>query len=131
MAGEIKLLIIDDDINQCKSLKNILDKKGYQTYTACSSIEALRLVKENEFDLVITDLIIKGDKNGVEVFKEMKILRPDIKSILFTGYGPEEERRLLLEAIEAGMLDEILRKPVWPDELIKAVEKHTGGNKDE
>jgi DNA-binding NtrC family response regulator len=129
MARKINLLVIDDDVNQCKTLKSILDKKGYQTYIATGSAEALRLVKEKELDLVIIDLIIKGDKNGVEIFKDMKKIKPDIKAVLFTGYGPQEEMRLLHEALLEGMLDEILRKPIWPDELIKAVEKHTGANK--
>lgn len=128
MDREINLLIIDDDPNQCKTLKYILDKKGYQTATACSSQEALGLVKEKKFDLAIIDLVIKGDKNGVEIFKELKDTRPDIKALLFTGYGPQEEMKLLFEAVKEGMLDEILRKPIWPEELIKAVEKHTGGN---
>ena len=127
MAEEINLLIVDDDINQCKTLKSILDKKGYKTYTACTSGEAIGFIKEKKFDLVIIDLIIKGDKNGVEIFKDMKKIRPDIKAVLFTGYGPQEEMRLLREALLEGMLDEILRKPIWPDELIKAIEKHTGG----
>jgi len=124
---ETSLLIIDDDPNQCKTLKYILDKKGYQTTTACSSHEALGLVKEKKFDLVIIDLIIRGDKNGVEIFKELRNMRSDIKALLFTGYGPQEEMKLLFEAVKEGMLDEILRKPIWPEELIKAVEKHTGG----
>ena len=50
---------------------------------------------------------------------------------LFTGYGPQEEMKLLFEAVKEGMLDEILRKPIWPEELIKAVEKHTGGKGNE
>jgi len=129
MAGEINLLIVDDDVNQCKTLKNILDKKGYLTYTASGSEETLRLVREKAFDLVIIDLILKGDKNGVEIFKEMKKIRPGIKAVLFTGYGPEEETRLLHEAIEEGMLDDILRKPIWPEEIINTVEKYTGGEK--
>lgn len=131
MDRQINLLIIDDDPNQCKTLKSILDKKGYQAFMATGSDEALNLVKEKVFDLVIIDLIIKGDKNGVELFKDMKRIRPDIKAVLFTGYGPQEEMRLLHEAIMEGMLDEILRKPIWPEELIKAVEKLTGGKKDE
>lgn len=127
MSGGINILIVDDDVNQCKTLKNILDKKGYKAHTASTSDETIRLVKEIKFDLAIIDLIIKGDKNGVEIFKEMKSIRPDIKAVLFTGYGPEEEMRLLREAIKEGMIDEVIRKPIWPEELIKAVEKHTGG----
>ena len=125
MAGIKKLLIIDDDFNQCKTLKNILDAKGYQTFTAANSQEAFKLVTETDFDLVLTDLLLKGDKNGVEIFREMKKIKPKIKVMLFTGYGPEEEHRLLMEAQLEGMLDEWLRKPIEPDELIKAIEKHT------
>ena len=120
-----KLLIIDDDFNQSKSLKKILDLKGYQVLTAASSKEAFKLVAETDFDLVLTDLILKGDKNGVEIFKEMKNIKPNIKVMLFTGYGPEEEHRLLMESQLEGMLDEWLRKPIEPEELIKAIEKHT------
>jgi len=120
-----KILLIDDDFNQCITLKKILDAKGYQTFTAANSKEAFKLVAETDLDLVLTDLILKGDKNGVEIFKEMKKIKPDIKVMLFTGYGPEEERHLLMESQLEGMLDEWLRKPIEPDELIKAIEKHT------
>ena len=124
--GEIKkILLIDDDFNQCVTLKKILDAKGYQTFTAANSKEAFKLVAETDFDLVLTDLVLKGDKNGVEIFKEMKKIKPNIKVMLFTGYGPEEEHHLLMEAQLEGMLDEWLRKPIEPEELIKAIEKHT------
>ena len=120
-----KLLIIDDNFNQCVTLKKILDAKGYQTFTAANSQEAFKLVAETDFDLVLTDLILKGDKNGVEIFREMKKIKPDIKAMLFTGYGPQEEHRLLMESQLEGMIDEWLRKPIEPEELIKAIEKHT------
>jgi len=120
-----KLLIIDDNFNQCVTLKKILDAKGYQTFTAANSQEAFKLVAETDFDLVLTDLILKGDKNGVEIFREMKKIKPNIKVMLFTGYGPEEERHLLMESVLEGMIDEFLRKPIGPEELIEAIEKHT------
>ena len=124
--GEIKkILLIDDDFNQCITLKKILDAKGYRTFTAANSKEAFKLVAETDFDIVLTDLILKGDKNGVEIFKEMKKIKPSIKVMLFTGYGPEEEHHLLMESQLEGMLDEWLRKPIEPEELIKAIEKHT------
>ncbi|MDD5129428.1 MAG: response regulator [Candidatus Omnitrophica bacterium] len=124
MSEGTKLLIVDDDLNQCKTLKKILDAKGYQVFTAVSSQEAVKLVTETEFGLVLMDLLLKGDKNGVEIFREIKKVRPGIKVMLFTGFGPEEERRLLMEAQLEGMIDEFLRKPIELEELIKAVEKH-------
>jgi DNA-binding NtrC family response regulator len=104
MADEIKLLIVDDNPGQCKTMKQILDKKGYETFTAGNSGEVLSLVKEKEFDLILIDLILKGDKNGVEIFKDMKKIKPDIKALLFTGFGPEEEIRLMHAAAIEGMI---------------------------
>lgn len=118
------LLIVDDDLDQCKTLKEILEEKGYQAYTTVDPEEAVKLAAKNEFNLVLMDLVLKGNKNGVVIFKEMKKMNPNIKALLFTGYGPEEELRLINDAASAGIIDEILRKPIWPEELIKAVEKH-------
>lgn len=131
MKSGIKILIVDDLENECKTLKNILDKKGYTVYTATKSGDAIELAKGVDLDLILMDLILKGDKNGVEIFKEIKKIKPDVKSIFYTAYGPQEETKLIHEALLAGMIDEILRKPIWPDELIQAIEKHTGGKDEE
>ena len=125
MAEGIKLLIVDDDLNYRKTLKKILDTKGYQTFTAANSQEAFELIAETDFNLILMDLLLKGDKNGVELFKEIKKANPNVKAMLFTAYGPQEEHRLLMEAQLEGMIDEFLRKPIDPEELIKAIEKHT------
>lgn len=119
------ILIVDDDPDQCKTLKDILEISNYQVDTASSSQTALGAVKSKQYDLVIIDLVLKEDKNGVDVFKEMKNVRPEIKALLITGYGPQEEIGLIFEASKAGMQDEILRKPIWPEEFLKAVVKHT------
>ena len=120
-------MVVDDDQNQCKTLKRILDMNGYQTFTASRSQDALSLLKEMEFNLVFMDLVLKGDMNGIDIFREMKKIRPDVKAILYTGFGPEEEMRLLFEAVTEGMEDEFLRKPIEPGELLETVKKHTGG----
>ncbi len=126
MAGQIRLLVVDDDQNQCSTLKKILDLNGYQTFTASRSQDAFSLLKETAFDLVFMDLVLKGDMNGIDIFREMKQIRPDVKAILYTGFGPEEEMRLLIQAVNEGMEEEFLRKPIEPEELIEAVRKHTG-----
>jgi two-component system, NtrC family, nitrogen regulation response regulator NtrX len=123
------ILVIDDDPDQCQTLKDILEENGYQVDTASNSVKALGAVKNKQYDLVIIDLVLKEEKNGVDVFKEMKNIRPEIKALLFTGYGPQEEIGLIFEAAKAGMFDEILRKPIWPEELLKAVAKHTRENR--
>ncbi len=125
MPEKTKILVVDDDAIQCENLKMILDGTGeWLTFTASSSQEALKSFQENDVDIVLLDLILKGDKNGVGIFQEMKSIKPEIKVILFTGYGLQEEKGLIHDAISEGMLDEILRKPIWPGELLKAIEKY-------
>lgn len=125
MKVKPNILIVDDDVELCESLKVILDETGeWQVLTASNSAEALKLFREEGVNIVLLDLILKGDKNGVRIYKEMKGIRPDFKAILFTGHGPQEEKGLLLDAVREGIIDEFLRKPVWPKELIAVVGKY-------
>ena len=125
MPKKTKILMIDDNINQYITLKKILDTKGYQVFSANNSSDAVELASKERPDLILLDLILKGDKNGVEVFKDIRIIMPEAKAILITGFGPEEERKLLPSAWQEGIIDEFIRKPIDPEELIKAIEKHT------
>lgn len=105
----------------------ILDETGqWLVFTACSSQEAFEKFQENDVDIVLLDLVLKGDKTGVDIFREIKSIKSEIKAILFTGYGPQEEKGLLYDALKEGMIDEILRKPILPGELIEVIEKYTG-----
>jgi CheY-like chemotaxis protein len=125
MPQGTKILIIDDNENQCITLKKILEAKGYRVFTANKSHDAVELARREPPDLILLDLVFKGDKSGVEIFKDIRIIMPEVQAILITGHGPDEERRLLPGAWQEGIMDEMLRKPVEPEELIKAIEKHT------
>ena len=124
MLKKTKILFIDDNENQCITLKKILEIKGYQVFTANNSHNAIELARQERPDLILLDLVLKGDKSGIEIFKDIRVIMPEVKAILITGHGPDEERRLLPGAWQEGIIDEMLRKPVEPDELIKAIEKH-------
>lgn len=127
MMGEIKILIIDDCENECKTLKNILEAKGYRTSMAHNGRESIESVKTEPPDLILLDLVFKGDKNGVEIFRDIKKIVPGAKAVLITGYGVEEEHGLVREAWSVeGIVDEFLRKPLGPEEVLKAIVKHTG-----
>jgi len=121
------ILVVDDEKDFLELMKSRLEASGYDVATASNSKEAIDLAEEREFDLILMDLVLEGNKNGVEIFKEIRKIRPDAKAILITAYGPEEESRLLPEAWMAGIADDFLRKPVDPATLINAIEKHIGG----
>jgi DNA-binding NtrC family response regulator len=74
--------------------------------------------------VALFDLILGDDENGVDLYRALRAKYPALKGIIYTGYGPEEEVRLIVDAIHEGMIDEFLRKPMAPEEVVDAVKKH-------
>jgi len=105
-----KILIIDDDPGALKSLTRVLKRKGYGITTAASGEEALALLKEKPFDLVLTDLLLK-QMDGLEVLSAVKKIDPEMEVIVITGHASIET------AIEAMKNDAFhyLEKPFRPD----------------
>ena len=85
-----KLLIIDDEVNLVKSLNISFKIKGYDVATANNSIDGLRLVKEFSPELLLLDLHLSEERTGIDVLREARTLRPDLKVIILTGFGDEE-----------------------------------------
>ena len=86
--------------------------------SASDGNEALVLIKENKFQLVITDLKMPG-MSGMELIHEIQKLSPDTKVVVITAHG---EWNTYLEAMERGAF-EYLNKPINKDELFYAVKK--------
>ncbi len=129
MEGKIKILIVDDSENECKSLKSILDAKGYQVFTAHNASEAIASARVEPPRLILLDLFLKEGSNGVEAFKDIKKIALGVKAILITGHSVEETSRLLDEVwVEEGIVDEVLTKPLRVEKLIEVIEKYTKGN---
>ncbi len=113
MAEPVKLLIIDDEDIVLKSCKKILSKRDdLDIRTALSGDEALEMVNNEQFHIVITDLKMPGT-GGMEVLKTLKKEKPGITVIIFTGYATVETAR---EALKNGAFDYI-PKPFTPEEL--------------
>ncbi len=116
-----KVLIVDDEVLVLMALQEAFEDAGYQVKVAQDGGKALELVKKEAFDLVFTDLVMPG-LNGVETCKAIKKFSPQTEVILISGH-PEEISKHLLHFIHAGGRDEILRKPIDVDEIVKQAEK--------
>ncbi len=123
------LLVVDDEKNQRDILQIILsgerDAQGHPLYdikTASSGQEAVKLFKQQEFDLVLTDLKMSG-MSGIEVLNEIAQMDSSIPVILMTAHGSIETVK---EALRGGAFD-YLQKPLDREELLatvaRAVEK--------
>ncbi len=102
-----KILIVDDESTSMYALCNTLSAVGYQTTGCISGIEALNLMQKEQFDLLLTDLVIP-QFDGVTLLTEALKIDPLIVGILMTGHGTIETA---VEAMKVGALDYVL-KPI-------------------
>jgi DNA-binding NtrC family response regulator len=110
------LLVVDDEKNMRLSLETIMSEEGYQYRAADSAEEALKMLAQEEFFMVITDARL-GGMSGYEFLSTVKTRLPDLPVLMITAYATP---KLAVEAIKAGAID-YLAKPFAPEELLHAV----------
>jgi DNA-binding NtrC family response regulator len=107
------LLVVDDDRQMVRTLRDILELRGWSTDGAYSGEEALQAVRAREYAVVLMDVRM-GGMSGVEALRAMRAEHPELPVILMTAYTASD---LLAEAEREGAL-RILPKPVAPDRLM-------------
>ncbi len=115
---ELRICIIDDEVVVCRRLKQAMENDGYQVETFVSSREALDVIAQKEFDIVVTDIRM-DDIDGMEVLDAVLNKGEDTKVIMITGYATIELAR---EATAKGAFD-FLSKPFRPADLREIIEK--------
>ncbi|MCP3677022.1 MAG: response regulator, partial [Deltaproteobacteria bacterium] len=111
------ILLVEDDEHVRCALQGILEEE-YSITTAENYNEAVEALKGDDFNLLLTDLRLPG-KSGLEVIRRAKDIRPEIISIILTGYGSIESA---VEAVKEGVFD-YLTKPVTSDILLTHVKR--------
>jgi two-component system NtrC family response regulator len=112
------ILIVDDEKNYLVVLDALLAPEGYEIVTADNAPDALRLVREADLDLVITDMKMPG-MNGMELLEECKRIKPELPVIMMTAYGTIE---MAVEAMKKHAYDYIT-KPFQNEQLKLTVRK--------
>lgn len=112
----IKLLIIDDEIDFASALADRLEIRGFATATASYGLEGLEELATSSPDVVLLDLKMP-DMSGIEVLEQIKEKYPAIKVIMLSGHGAATEGT---DCIECGAFAFIM-KPVDFTELLKKI----------
>lgn len=113
-----KMLIVENDKNTLSGLIEILGDEGYDVTGVASSGEALKLLKNETFDILLTDLRMPGI-DGMELFDVSKAFAPEMKTIVMTAYSTVKNA---VEAMKRGVF-EYLTKPLDLDELFVVIRK--------
>ncbi len=107
-----KILVVEDDRFFREMYSHLLSGEGYEVHTAASVNEAMELLRETEYHLIISDLVMPGE-TGIDLLFQVKRHNPDIDVIMVTGNTNVESA---IHALKNGARDYLL-KPVNPDEF--------------
>ncbi len=111
-----KILVVDDDSTFCIMLKTFLSKKGHEVLEAFSYDEAVRQIKADDFDVLLSDFRLP-DHSGMDLLAEAKRKSSNTIVILMTGYA---DIRIAVSAIKKGAY-EYVTKPINPDEILLTI----------
>jgi excisionase family DNA binding protein len=117
----VTILLVDDEEVTRQFLVAALQSPQRQLLTAASGEEALEIAKRSDLDLVLLDLIMPGI-NGVETFRQLHALRPQLPVVIVTGY-PDSD--LMQKALEIGPFT-MINKPVDVSQIQKVVDLIVG-----
>ena len=115
---KINVLLVDDEKNFVEYLAERLQLRDFNVITAFSGDEAINLVKENDFDVIVLDVQMPG-KNGVETLKEIKKIEQLSQVIMLTGHATV---KTAIQGMKNGAFD-YLMKPTDTEDLIEMMNK--------
>jgi DNA-binding NtrC family response regulator len=110
------VLVVDDEEDFLETIVNRLKKRKIDTIGVKSGEEALELIKEKQFDVVILDIKMPGGMDGIETLREIKKMQPLTEVLLLTGHASVETS---IEGMKLGAFDYLLKPVKLEDLLIK------------
>lgn len=113
-----RILVIDDEPNLCVVLQAVLERAGFEVVALSDSRAALRVLDEEEFDVVVTDLNMP-EVDGFTVLHQSKLIHPDTPVVIITAYGTLDSA---VNALKLGAFD-FISKPFEQEELLRVIRK--------
>jgi PAS domain S-box-containing protein len=111
----LRLLVVDDDLGVCHSLKDLLQKERCVVETALSGKRAMELLENGEFDLILSDVVMP-DMDGYALYHAVKKKSPKLPVVLMTAYYYDKDHVIKRSCLE-GLQAVIFKKPINPDRL--------------
>jgi len=109
-----RILFVDDEPAIRATLAVILRRYGFLVTVASTVAEALEEMRKQEFDLLLSDVNLEGERDGYNIVRAMRELNPNCINIVLTGFPDEESAA---EGLELG-IDDYIAKPANADVLV-------------
>jgi DNA-binding NtrC family response regulator len=129
--ADLKILVVDDDLGICGTLKELLEAAGCRVETANDGIEALNLLEARPFDLVLTDVVMPN-MDGHDLYLACQEKHPDLPVLMMTAFHYDKDH-IIKRSRMKGLEGVIFKKPVDPDRLrdviAETVDRHRKSTK--
>jgi len=116
-----RLIIVDDEAELMTALSEMLARQGYETVGFTTGAEALNMMREQDYDLLLTDMMMP-EMDGIELLRAALVIDPDVVGIVMTGQGTVQTA---VEAMKTGAFDYIL-KPFKLNTLLPVLSRAMG-----
>ncbi|MGK0306690.1 MAG: response regulator RpfG family c-di-GMP phosphodiesterase [Gammaproteobacteria bacterium] len=113
------VLCVDDELDIIHAMKRLLRKQNYNLLFASSGEKALEVMRQNNVDLIISDMRMPA-MSGAELLEKVATSYPNSYRILLTGYADKEST---VSATNKGKILKYIQKPWDNDELISSIEE--------
>src|SRR6516162_7310655 len=115
------ILVVDDEVDTCRNLSDILTDLGYQVDMAHDGLTALEMARHKPYDVALLDLKMPG-MDGLTLYRELRKLRAETVAIVVSAFAGKDT---VSEALAAGAW-QVLAKPVEFPQLLKLVDQALG-----
>lgn len=114
------ILVLEDDDDVRETISSLLIDAGFQVETAATGREAIALIDERPFDMVVADINLPGGLSGLETAQQARVRHPLLKCLFISGRAEP--------VVCDPALDDFVAKPFRPFELLGCVWKVLRGN---
>lgn len=121
LAG-LRILVIDDDLGVCQSLRDLLRQEGCEVLVATGGREGLARLDTEAVDLVLSDVVMP-DLDGHEVFAEVRARHPGLPVVLMTAFHYDKDHVIKRSKL-AGLEDVLYKKPIDLPKLRAIIKRH-------
>ena len=122
MTKKPKLLVVDDERDICNFVKSFFEMRGFQVHTALNGDEAMSILQKEKPDIVILDVMMRREREGLEYLPQIKRVLPSAKVLMVTGV---EDANTIESAKNLGA-DDYITKPLVLEYLENTVLKKIG-----
>ncbi len=118
----VKILFVEDEPNHIAIYETKLKQEGFDFVSAKTAEEAIPLIKIEKPDLIMLDLLLPGEQNGIDILMKLKKdqATQNIPIIVFTNYDEKEFRE---QASTLGANDFVLKSDVTPSQMVEKIKQ--------